>query len=335
MSASLGEKLRQAREERGISIGEVAEQTRISSLYLKSIEDDNYKPLPGGIFNKGFVKAYAKYVGLDEQEALQDYARLIAQNEEQNNEEQQPRYRPEVLTDDRSTSSLVPTIIFAGIILALMTGGILFVVSYIQNQSDTPAVATNSGNTNGNAESNVESANVVATSPAVSDEIQLEFRSLAEKVSVTSTVDGTLAYDEITPDNPKTYTARQNIKLRYYRGFADKVQISLNGKQVAAPAPPPRGNIEFEVTKENFAQIIESGQLVAAGTPVTSTPSPQPTAAATSAATQSSPTPAPRTSPTRTPANPVRPAFTPQPVPRRSPTPIVVGRPPDARPSPN
>ena len=267
MSASLGEKLRQAREERGISIGEVAEQTRISSLYLKSIEDDNYKPLPGGIFNKGFVKAYAKYVGLDEQEALQDYARLIAQNEEQNNEEQQPRYRPEVLTDDRSTSSLVPTIIFAGIILALMTGGILFVVSYIQNQSDTPAVATNSGNTNGNAESNVESANVVATSPAVSDEIQLEFRSLAEKVSVTSTVDGTLAYDEITPDNPKTYTARQNIKLRYYRGFADKVQISLNGKQVAAPAPPPRGNIEFEVTKENFAQIIESGQLVAAGTP--------------------------------------------------------------------
>ena len=81
MSTTLGEKLRQAREERGISISEVAEQTRISSLYLKFIEEDNYKPLPGGIFNKGFVKAYAKYVGLDEQEALQDYARVIATNE--------------------------------------------------------------------------------------------------------------------------------------------------------------------------------------------------------------------------------------------------------------
>jgi cytoskeleton protein RodZ len=148
MSASLGEKLRQAREERGISISEVAEQTRISSLYLKSIEDDNYKPLPGGIFNKGFVKAYAKYVGVDEHEALQDYARLVAENEERF-EDSQPKYRPEVLTDDHSTSSLVPTIIFAGIILSLMTGGILFVVSYIQNQPDVPVASNNgAGSTN-------------------------------------------------------------------------------------------------------------------------------------------------------------------------------------------
>lgn len=333
MSASLGEKLRQAREERGISIGEVAEQTRISSLYLKSIEDDNYKPLPGGIFNKGFVKAYAKYVGIDEQEALQDYARLIAQTEEQHSEIQQPRYRPEVLTDDRSASSLVPTIIFAGIILALMTGGILFVVNYIQNQSDSPAVATNSGNTNANGSPNVEPAGIANTTPAVPNEIRLEFRS-AEKVSVTSTVDGTLAYDEVGPDSPKTYTAEQTIKLRYYRGFADKVQISLNGKQVAAPAPPPRGNIEFEVNKENIAQILETGQLVAAGTPAPPTPSPQPTAAATSTAVESSPTATPRPATPR-PTSSVRPAFTPQSTPRRSPTPIVVGRPPAARPSPN
>ena len=76
MPESLGEKLRQAREERSISISEVAEQTRISALYLEAIENDDYRTLPGGIFNKGFVKSFAKYVGIDEQEALQDYARL-------------------------------------------------------------------------------------------------------------------------------------------------------------------------------------------------------------------------------------------------------------------
>ena len=70
MSLTLGEKLRQAREERGISISEVAEQTRISPHYLDSIENDDYRTLPGGIFNKGFVKSYAKYVGIDEQDAL-------------------------------------------------------------------------------------------------------------------------------------------------------------------------------------------------------------------------------------------------------------------------
>src|SRR5436189_3281210 len=103
MSQTLGEKLREAREERGISISEVAEQTRISPMYIESIEKDNYKPLPGGICNKGFVKSYAKYVGIDEQEALQDYARLVAQNEEVV-DDSNPRYRPEVLTDDARSS---------------------------------------------------------------------------------------------------------------------------------------------------------------------------------------------------------------------------------------
>ena len=307
MSSTLGEKLRQAREERGISISEVAEQTRISSLYLKSIEDDNYKPLPGGIFNKGFVRSYAKYVGLDEQEALQDYARLIAKNEEVA-EVEQPRYRPEVLTDDaRTASSMVPTIVFAGIILALMTGGILFVVNYIQNQPDKP-VANNASNNSGVATNTDASNTASTTAPATPDQIRIEFRALAEKVSVTSTVDGTLAYDEVLPDTPKTYTAQQGVKLRYYRGFADKVQITLNGKQLVAPPAPPKGNIEFEINKENVARIIESGTIGDAA----------PAPAATTAVT---PTPA-------------RPAFTPQPTPRRSPTPIVVGRPPASRPSP-
>ena len=68
MSMTLGEKLRQAREDRGISLSEVAEQTRISPLYLESIENDDYRNLPGGIFNKGFIKTFAKYVGVDEQD---------------------------------------------------------------------------------------------------------------------------------------------------------------------------------------------------------------------------------------------------------------------------
>ncbi|HUR99758.1 MAG TPA: helix-turn-helix domain-containing protein [Pyrinomonadaceae bacterium] len=335
MPTTLGEKLRQAREERGISISEVAEQTRISPMYLESIENDNYKPLPGGIFNKGFVRSYAKYVGIDEHEALQDYARLIAANDAAV-EEQQPRYRPEVLTDDaRSASSIVPTVLFAGVILALMTGGILFVVNYIKNQPDFPTVNSNIANTASNSNSNTEVTDTNSAPPSVPDQIRIEFRALSEKVSVTSTVDGNLAYDEITPEAPKSYTAQQALKLRYYRGFADKVQITLNGKQLVSPPPPAKGNVEIEITKDNVAQIMESGQIAPAG----------PTAPA-GAVVQSTPTPGPGTTPpttTSTPApvagrptaTPPRPAFTPIPTPRRTPTPIIVGRPPGTRPSPN
>ena len=300
-------------------------------MYLELIEKDNYKPLPGGIFNKGFVKSYAKYVGIDEHEALQDYSRQLALQEE-NVEDPSPRYRPEVLTDDaRSASSLIPTIVFAGIILALMTGGILFVVSYIKNQPDTPTVVTNTSNSTSNIATNI--ALPEANSASSSDEIRVEFKALSEKVSVTSTVDGTLGYDEVMPDAPKTYVAQQGLKLRYYRGFVDKVQISVNGKEMAPPPAPARGNIEFEINRENVGRIVESGQIVPAETPqpaTTTASAPQTTPAATnSSPTTQSHTPAPR--PTATP----QPAFTPVPTPRRSPTPIVVGRPPVTRPSPN
>src|SRR3712207_5287958 len=129
MSLTLGEKLRQAREERGLSISEVAEQTRISALYLESIENNDFKPLPGGIFNKGFVKSYAKFVGVDEQEALQDYAALIAQQGEDINESPKT-YRAEVLTDENTRTSLLPTLLFSIIILGLMVWGIMAFLRY-------------------------------------------------------------------------------------------------------------------------------------------------------------------------------------------------------------
>ena len=92
MSLSLGEKLREAREERGFTIADVAEQTRISSLYLESIENDDYRILPGGIFNKGFVKSYAKFVGINEAEALQDYSALLAQTSSAEDEGDQSHF---------------------------------------------------------------------------------------------------------------------------------------------------------------------------------------------------------------------------------------------------
>src|SRR3982751_5198497 len=151
MSLTLGEKLRQAREERGISTSEVAEQTRISPLYIESIENDDYRGLPGGIFNKGFVKSFAKYVGVDEQEALMDYSQLIAATSAQPVEE--PRtYRPEVMTDERSYASNAPTIIVAVIILALMTAGVLFLVNYLRRPSEPAAANVAVKNTNVNAE---------------------------------------------------------------------------------------------------------------------------------------------------------------------------------------
>ena len=274
MSLTLGEKLQQAREARGISISEVAENTRISPLYLAAIENNDYRTLPGGIFNKGFLKTYAKYVGVDEQEALQDYSTLISRQEAVSEDPQ--TYRPEVLTDDNTNYSSVGTIVFAVVILGLMIGGILVGLNYWKSSSTTePIVSKQTANTAANQSNAVNAVNAANTNSAVAvgtpaivsptDEIKVEFKS-AEKVSVEATIDGKKASKEIAPDAAENYTAKETLKFRYYRGFADKIQLTVNGKTVTPPPAPAKGNgVEFEINKSNIAQILQSGQIAAVG----------------------------------------------------------------------
>ncbi len=268
MASTLGEKLRQAREARDISISEVAEQTRISRLYIESIENDDYRPLPGGIFNKGFVKSYAKVVGVDESEALADYLKIITQQEGVQDDEPKT-YRPEVLTDDRRSSSTLLTVIFAVVILGLMTWGILALVSYVKENSfqattPTPTNTNNSANSN-TADSSQTNTNASVSQPMPStNEIKVEIKPTAEKINVTSIVDGKKFSEDVLPEAPKTYTGQQSVRILYYRGFtADKVQITLNGKQVTPPNPPAKGNNNIiEINKDNISQILQSGQII-------------------------------------------------------------------------
>jgi cytoskeletal protein RodZ len=67
---TLGEELKRRREERDITLADISEATRIGTRFLKAIESDNFSVLPGGIFTRSFIRAYAKQVGMDEDEAL-------------------------------------------------------------------------------------------------------------------------------------------------------------------------------------------------------------------------------------------------------------------------
>src|SRR3954471_21409030 len=70
---SFGERMKREREMRAITIEQIAESTKIGSRMLNALEREDFAKLPGGIFNKGFVRAYAKYLGLDEEQAVTDF----------------------------------------------------------------------------------------------------------------------------------------------------------------------------------------------------------------------------------------------------------------------
>lgn len=72
----LGASFKKAREGRNLSIEEIAAETRISGRFLLAIENEQFDLLPGGVFNRGFIRTFADRVGLDAEEAIRNYERL-------------------------------------------------------------------------------------------------------------------------------------------------------------------------------------------------------------------------------------------------------------------
>jgi cytoskeleton protein RodZ len=66
----LGERFRAAREARGLSLSDVSEQIRIRSLYLAAIEDENWDAIGAPVYVRGFLRTYARFLGLDSEEAV-------------------------------------------------------------------------------------------------------------------------------------------------------------------------------------------------------------------------------------------------------------------------
>lgn len=71
--ASFGEELRREREIRGISLKEISDATKISKRFLEAIERNDHRTLPAPVFTRGFVREYARYLGLNSDEMVNRY----------------------------------------------------------------------------------------------------------------------------------------------------------------------------------------------------------------------------------------------------------------------
>jgi cytoskeletal protein RodZ len=74
-----GDKFRNEREKKGISLDDVSNVTKIGSRMLQAIEEERFDQLPGGVFNKGFIRAYAKHLGLNDDDAVAQYLSCLRQ----------------------------------------------------------------------------------------------------------------------------------------------------------------------------------------------------------------------------------------------------------------
>ncbi|HMK31323.1 MAG TPA: helix-turn-helix domain-containing protein [Terriglobales bacterium] len=123
-----GERLRREREMRGIALDEISTATKISNRFLRALEEEKFDQLPGGIFNKGFVRAYAKFLGIDEDQAIADYTSAVGAplESEQDVEltetlERWKRPEPEELqakrSEERSSWSAIAVLVVLGVLV--------------------------------------------------------------------------------------------------------------------------------------------------------------------------------------------------------------------------
>ena len=265
-ASTLGEQLRRAREQRGVSLREISDHTRISMRHLEAIEADDYKNLPGGIFNRSFIKAYARHVRFDEERALSAYAVTAREHGETPDEVATSPTRSRIYMDGETTRSPIVTALLSALIL-----GILILVIYAglhwyrrtetnaappAAQTTAPAGNAVTGNptTAQNGQNTAQTANGAATSPGG---FKIQLKAKGEPVWISARADEDKPINaELKSDEMREFAPQTRLSLKYARVKASSLEVLINGQPAQPPLDGKGSSIDWVITKEDFKQFL-------------------------------------------------------------------------------
>jgi cytoskeleton protein RodZ len=250
--AGFGEHLKREREMRGVSRDEICAATRIGTRFLDALETEQWEILPGGVFNRGFVRAVARFLGLDEDDLVAEYDFAIS---EQNGE---------------IAASVIPVpqqnvrprrgrFVWVGAlaVLALLGAGWIgwrwhqtYALRRVTSDSNNPAVWIPATHRDGTAPTTPGGSSPEASVPsAPSAPSPAEIRGLRLKIeagketTVSVSADGNKAFEgSMIAGQSRTFTADTTIDISAKDGGA--LLLELNGQTLAPLGPPGQpGNI--------------------------------------------------------------------------------------------
>ncbi len=234
---NFGERLKRERELREVTLEEITSATRISARFLEALENEEWEKLPGGVFNRGFVRSVARYLGLDEESFLGDYdlahGPIIQTTPERNAQHfsSRPKWIPFAVF-------LVILVVVGG----LLTGGIYVWRYYVAHRAakqsaSFPAAAISSTSTNATtapvSTEAISNPGIAAiTMPVVPLDLYV---SLSEAARLRILADGKVIVDEKLPSGSnRHFPAKEQFDVTADNSSA--VLLELNGQ-----AMPPLG----------------------------------------------------------------------------------------------
>jgi cytoskeletal protein RodZ len=287
---TLGEELRRKREDRNIDLNDIAESTKIGIRFLKAIEADNYAILPGGIFTRSFIRAFAKRVGMNEDEAMDMYAQQVAPppvvEQPADTHQKSSKHPPSIIQSyennapppRKKSSKSAPETNWSSVFIII---GILIVVGIIiaalvrqinknqatqvvipetpkveQPQSETPSNQTASTQ-NSNQQPSTPSEQPQAPNLASSDSLKVRIEAKENDIWVQFQADEAKPAQVILKpgegqDIPPALSA---VKIKY--GNKQSLKLIINNKEANIPADLPEWKGNILISRDNLQTFFQ------------------------------------------------------------------------------
>lgn len=248
---SLGEYLRRQRELKGLSLRDISDKTRIGISYLRHVEENQFDRIPGEIFLRGFLRLYAKALGLQEKEILERYNLLYEKKDREEEVAQENKkewhYRFISWLRHRKIPSWAWAVPILLIVIILFQG--------LPKKRERPTLSSK--------EVNKITKPVSPTSPASSTILPTEipqeltlFIEAVEETWIKVLIDGDEVREALlNVGDSINFNARKNFSLTI--GNAGGVKIRFNGKELKTLGPSGKVIKDLILSKENQAKIID------------------------------------------------------------------------------
>jgi cytoskeletal protein RodZ len=263
---TVGQTVARARADAGMTVAQVAAQTRVRSTVIAAIEADDFRPCGGDVYARGHLKSIATVVGIDP-------AELAARFDEQRGIEARaaaepvaPVAQPTQVTQagggDHSLAALAGTLgasvsggrrganwtAVMALALAVIVG--IGLISFLQRPSSSTPLASDPGPTTSSspAPGGTPSSSPTATpsTPSTPSSSPSDVVAAADGVTVTVTTTGRASWMRITNGSGKTLfegtltkgqvqTVRDKTKVKLLIGNAGAVALTVNGRDLGAP----------------------------------------------------------------------------------------------------
>jgi len=230
---TIGDELRNARRAKGVTIEHIASVTKISPTILRALEADDLAKLPGWVFTRGFLKSFAREVGLDPDETVATFLAQTAPPEEPDSEEARGAARhleevPDPIELEHSTDLGQMIAVAVIVIAAVAYLGLHNRSTSTVASASAPAAASTSAVV-APTDVPVATAGFAAPKPVASETADLQIDLAATGPCwVSATVDAEPPIQRLmNAGEHQTVTARDAVTLRV--GDPAAFKLSING----------------------------------------------------------------------------------------------------------